>query len=158
MLIVRIDPDKVATSLILQHRLLNHRVIRSLCFGWRPDWERTLLLPLTIRASSSNIIHFLLHNFGQECAFDYATLFEALTAHSWRIAIKLYARAKSDSGCASRRWRSLAGRHRLRLTRITIGNCLLHNLVLQADEIKKVCHEVAFDFEIKNGISVQGWR
>ena len=78
MLVIRVHSHEIATSLILEYRLLNHGVICAFSLSGGAYRERTLLLALIVSTDFCNVVHFLLHHFRQKRPFDNTTLFKAL--------------------------------------------------------------------------------
>ena len=62
VLFIRVDSDEATFALILKHRLLNHKIVRSLSFRRRLDWKwAPLILPRSI--GTTETIELLLDNF-----------------------------------------------------------------------------------------------
>ena len=82
MLLIRIDTDEVAPTLVLEHWFLNHGVIWTFYFCWGFNREGTSLmvssttsLPITTEA-----IQFLLEYFWEERTLNNSTILKTLTS------------------------------------------------------------------------------
>lgn len=166
MMLTGIDPSEVSSALILQHWLLNHGIVRSLCLSrrsqrkWASLW--VFLLPTLTKA-----VELLFDNFGQERPLDYTSVLKILTTTRVTVLVRtsidiretlskanfiviVLAIAETPLliGAASRRrWntplifetRSNISSISIHLSRLHL-HILLHFLVLYTDKWKEIGH------------------